>query len=702
MNDQILFLNMFSSYQPPESLYGLLSQAVIGDASIDPVKGWVCVDLSADTYISRRQLETVSREVCQIYGLKKLDISIRFPKEQLQNMEPEDLMALFVDENSITRGSLAGASWKWEDETLHIQLLGNGKDELEKCLPKVKQQLFDQFGVSVNIQIHPGENLSGKALFEAMEKMRSSAMQDLPRTVQTEKAPEQKQDSETIYGKPFRGKSVFMDELDLNMGTVIVEGRVFSVEHKELTKRNAWVVKFDMTDNKGSVTVSRFMERKEAAPIIEQIKNGSVIRVQGKLTVDNYTNETVLKPYAIMPGVMEKRRDTAPGEKRVELHLHTNMSSMDALTSTDAAIKQAAAWGHRAIAITDHGCVQAFTDALHSLERGKKAVKVAGTDEDIKVLYGCEGYFVNDVDDRIAVHGTKNIPLTDEYVAFDLETTGLSSHKDTIIEIGAVLMKDGKELDRFQTFVDPKRKLDKKIVDLTGITDQMLRGAPTIDQVLPKFLEFIGDRVLVAHNADFDTGFIRQACKDQGYEYNYTSADTLILSQNLMPQLGKFKLDIVSNALSLPDFAHHRAADDAVTCGLIMDRFVGMLKEMGIQELQQINPAMETLRSQNRIGDRHARHIILFAKNQLGLRNLYHLISDSNLKYYKRVPRIPKSELMKLREGLLIGSACEAGELFQAVIDRKSDEELRRLASFYDFLEIQPLSNKSDRSHVVL
>ena len=380
--------------------------------------------------------------------------------------------------------------------------------------------------------------------------------------------------------------------------------------------------------------------------------------------------------------------------KRVELHLHTAMSSMDALTDTAAAVKQAAAWGHRAIAITDHGCCQAFTDALHCVEDWKGAPKVAGTDDTIKVLYGCEGYFVNDVDDRIVVHGAQDMAFDEEFVAFDLETTGLSSRTDEIIEIGAVVMKNGREVDRFQTFVDPGRKLEKKIIDLTGITDDMLVGAPKIGEVLPKFLEFVGDRVLVAHNSDFDTGFIRAACAKLGYAYKYTAADTLILSQNLLPQLNKFKLDIVANALSLPEFNHHRAADDAAICGLIMARLLKKLEEeQGIHTLQEINPVMMKLRSGGRIMDRHHRHIILFAKNQVGLRNLYHLISLANLQYFKRQPRIPKSELMKLREGLIIGSACEAGELFQAILDRKSDDELKRIASFYDFLEIQPLAN---------
>ena len=325
---------------------------------------------------------------------------------------------------------------------------------------------------------------------------------------------------------------------------------------------------------------------------------------------------------------------------------------------------------------------------------GKKPPKVAGTDETIKILYGCEGYYVNDVDDRIVVHGDQDMDFHQEFVAFDLETTGLSSRDDRIIEIGAVILKDGQEIDRFQTFVDPERQLERKIVELTGITDEMLQGAPKIQEILPKFLEFVGDRVLVAHNSDFDTGFIRAECQRQGLPYRYTAADTLILSQNLLQHLSKFKLDIVSNALNLPDFNHHRAGDDAMTCGLIMTKLMAMLEEEhDIHTLQTINPAMVKLRSGGRITDRQARHIILFAKNQVGLRNLYHLISNSNLKHFRRVPRIPKSELLEMREGLIIGSACEAGELFQAILDRKSHDELKRIASFYDFLEVQPLAN---------
>ena len=696
MENTTLFLNMFPDFAPPEALLPVLSQAAIVAGEIDPVKRGVSLVLHTENYIPQWELDGVAQAVAGLYGLESLHLQAVHPASQLTKIHPRELMELFVREDSLSRAALAGAGWRWEGNTLHIQLRANGKKALEACVPGVCRSLGERFAAQAQVEIHCGENLEGAQLYAAMEQMRQNMMESIPQPggktpEKPQSQPQQTQQSQTIYGKPFQGKPIPMSEVDLNQGFVIVEGKVFHVEHKELKKNNAWVINFDMTDYTGSVRVNRYMDNNEAKPILEAIREGSVIQVKGKPTENRYDNEMVLKPFGIMPGSMPKRQDTATEGKRVELHLHTTMSNMDALTNTAEAVKQAAAWGHRAIAITDHGCVQSFPDAMKAASKAK----VAGTDENIKILYGCEGYYVNDVDDRVVVHGSGDMEFDGEYVAFDLETTGLSSQKDEIIEIGAVRMQGGKELARFQTFVNPRRRLEQKIVELTGITDAMLADAPSIETVLPEFLEFVGDRVLVAHNADFDTGFIREACRKQGLPYGFTSVDTLILSQNLLPHLNKFKLDVVSNALSLPDFNHHRAGDDAVTCGLIFHKLTDKLRELELSRLQEINPAMMGLRSQSRLDNRHARHIILFAKNQVGLRNLYHLISDANLKYFKRVPRIPKSELLRYREGLIIGSACEAGELFQAILENKCEDEVKRLAEFYDFLEVQPLANNA-------
>ena len=694
MKEQVLFFDMFAHYEPPEALQSAFSQAVITAADIDPETKRISVEVHSKKYISQNMIDKAVDQICVAYGLRGIEVTAIHPSSELTAVEPDDLMALFVNENSMARASLAGAKWDWEGDTLNIHLKANGKDVLEECVPGVRRKLRTRFGADVTVQIHVGENLEGQALFDVMEKMRESMLADIPKAEQTVKGkPQQEQDTNVIFGKKFKGSAVPMDQLSLDMGFVVVEGKVFNVENKELTKRNAWVINVDITDHTSSVRISRFLEKKEAQPILDGIKVGDVIKVQGKPLIDNYTNEMVLRPNAIVVGEMPKRKDRAEGMKRVELHLHTTMSNMDALTSTTAAIKQAAAWGHRAIAITDHGCVQSFTEALHVIEGKGGAPKVAGTDEAIKILYGCEGYYINDVDDKVAIKGDKDITFDQPFVAFDLETTGLSPKSDKIIEIGAVLMQGGKELDRFQTFVDPGCKLRQETTDLTGITGDMLEGAPRIEDALPKFLEFVGEHILVAHNADFDTSFIRAVCEKLGYPYKYTSADTLVLSQNLMTNLSRFKLDIVADALSLPEFNHHRAADDAVICGLIMVKFIERLQEMGVESLQGINRAMESMRSQHRADSRHAQHIILMAKNQQGLRNLYRLISEANLYHFKRVPRILKSELIKLREGIIVGSACENNELFQAVIKGASDDELKRIASFYDYLEIQPIDN---------
>ncbi len=692
MERRVYFFHMFSDYEPPEPLKSALSQAAIVAADLDPESRSISVAIHCDTYISKAHLMTAQREIADLYGLRNVNLTATFSADQLRKMDSEEFVSLFVEQNSMTRGCLAGAQWIWNDDVLTVKLLANGKDLLEECVPAVQSCLRELFAAPVRIVIEAGKTLGGEELFDAMAALRSEAMQNLPvqQPVSEKKQTETVAPSDTIFGKTFKGNAVPMSQVNLDMGSVVVEGRVFAVDHRELKKRNAWVISFDMTDNTGSVRVKRFMENREAKSILEQVKVGSVLKVQGRITVDKFDNEMVLSPNGIVEGSMPKRLDTAQGGKRVELHLHTTMSNMDAVTDVGAAVKQAAAWGHRAIAITDHGVAQSFPDAMKAASKAK----VAGTDENIKVIYGCEGYYVNDVDDRIAVHGGQNICFDSEYVAFDLETTGLSAKNDRIIEIGAVLMKNGEELARYQTFVDPQCVLDKKITELTGITQDMLVGAPTIDKALPEFLKFVGNRVLVAHNSDFDTGFIRAECQRQGIAYTLTAVDTLVLAQNLMPHLNRHKLDIVASALSLPEFNHHRAADDAAICGMIMARFLKQMEEqLAIHDLQSVNAAMVNLRGRGKVTERQARHIILLAKNQMGLRNLYHLLSDANLKHFRRVPRIPKSLLMELREGLIIGSACEAGELFQAVLDHKSDDELKRIASFYDFLEIQPLAN---------
>ena len=483
-----------------------------------------------------------------------------------------------------------------------------------------------------------------------------------------------------IMGREIKGHPMPMSELNPKAGNVVVEGKVFKCEFRELRQPGMWLALIEMTDYEGSVIVRKRMLEKDVAPLRDRVSTGMWLRVAGTMELTYDGHDMQLNPRDVTEITHEPRMDTAE-VKRVELHLHTRMSNMDALTDTGSVVKLAAKWGMPAIAITDHGVAQSFPDAWHAGE-GK-----------IKILYGCEGYFVNNIDDRIAIHGHQDIGFSDEIVCFDIETTGLKVTQEAITEIGAVRLRNGEIVETFQTFVDPERRLTPEIIGLTGITDEMLRGAPKLKDALTAFLAFAGDAPLAAHNAEFDISFIRAGCQKCGIPFEPTYIDTLILAQNLLPGLGKYKLDIVAEHLQLPQFNHHRASDDAVPVAPMLTKFFPMLEERGVTRLQQINNEMVKLRPLGSKSNRFPKHIILLAKNKAGLKNLYQLISLSNLKYFKRVPIIPKSELVAHREGLIIGSACEAGELFRAVADHKDWEELKRIASFYDYLEIQPICN---------
>ncbi len=483
-----------------------------------------------------------------------------------------------------------------------------------------------------------------------------------------------------IMGREIKGHPMPMSELNPKAGNVVVEGKVFKCEFRELRQPGMWLALIEMTDYEGSVIVRKRMLEKDVAPLRDRVSTGMWLRVAGTMELTYDGHDMQLNPRDVTEITHEPRMDTAE-VKRVELHLHTRMSNMDALTDTGSVVKLAAKWGMPAIAITDHGVAQSFPDAWHAGE-GK-----------IKILYGCEGYFLNNIDDRIAIHGHQDIGFSDEIVCFDIETTGLKVTQEAITEIGAVRLRNGEIVETFQTFVDPERRLTPEIIGLTGITDDMLRGAPKLKDALTAFLAFAGNAPLAAHNAEFDISFIRAGCRKCGIPFEPTYIDTLILAQNLLPGLGKYKLDIVAEHLQLPQFNHHRASDDAVPVAQMLTKFFPMLEERGVTRLQQINNEMLKLRPLGSKSNRFPKHIILLAKNKAGLKNLYQLISLSNLKYFKRVPIIPKSELIAHREGLIIGSACEAGELFRAVADHKDWEELKRIASFYDYLEIQPICN---------
>ena len=533
---------------------------------------------------------------------------------------------------------------------------------------------------TMELEVETGEALPDAAVEAVrqllMEEYRLRQLRMMVRTVQPGKKTK-----DILMGKPIKGKPIPMVELNPKMGAIVLEGKVFAAELYETRRRGLWCLTFDMTDYKGSVTVRKYMEEAEAKPLDGAVKAGMWLRVQGIVELSRDGKDIQLRPLNITKVGHQGRKDTNP-EKRVELHLHTRMSNMDALTDTESVIKQAIEWGHPAIAVTDHGVAQAFPDAWHTA-KGK-----------IKILYGIEGYFVNNLDDRVAVHGGQDQPFDDEIVCFDIETTGLKVTTEAITEIGAVVLKNGQITDTFQTFVNPQRRLTPEIIGLTGITDAMLADAPSLKEALTAFLKFVNGRPLAAHNAPFDISFIRAGCEKVGLPFDPTYVDSLILAQNLLPELHKYKLDIVADYLDLPAFNHHRASDDAgMVAYMLVPFFQKMRDELHIHRIQQINNEMAKLRPKSAKSNRFPKHIIILAKNKLGLKHLYQLITASNLQYFHRVPTIPKTELAAHREGLIIGSACEAGELFRAVADHREWAELKRIASFYDYLEIQPVCN---------
>ena len=676
----VRLLDLFSAYEPEEEIRKRLDDVKVFDAEIDMNRRRVSVTVQLSRYLPLQMVRSVEQGISRNYSIREMKLHTVYGPDMLSALPCSDITWFLSEQFAPSISILAGCSCRIIGSTISISLRGGGKDMLLPYLSQAEKWLSACFETDVSIEVTEGEQEEDP--FARTEALRREALAQMPeQAISAQKRKVSAPPSELIYGKSFRdGVITPMREISMESGRVTVEGEIFAVNHKEL-RSGDWSVNFDVTDYTGSVRVSQYVEKEKAGPLLDGIRMGLWVKIQGKITFSRYENDIVLQPYAIKEGVKPMRQDTAQ-EKRVELHLHTKMSSMDALTDTEQVIKRAAGWGHRAIGITDHGVAQAYPDAMN-----------AGKSNKIKILYGCEGYFVNDVDAKIAYKGHRDFDFHQEYVVFDLETTGLSFTEDHITEIGAAIYKDGTMTERFQTFVDPERKLDQKIIELTGITDDMLKGAPKLSEAIPAFLKFCGDRPLAAHNADFDVSFVKNACARLDLPFDPCYLDTLVIAQGMLPGLRKYKLNVVADALSLPDFNHHRAVDDAMTVGYMLERFFAMMEEQGITHTGQINEAMSERKAGNKITSLQARHIILYAKNNTGLRNLYRLISYGYLKYYRRVPRIPKSELMHWREGLLIGSACEAGELFQAVEENRSWDELLRIASFYDFLEIQPICN---------
>lgn len=473
------------------------------------------------------------------------------------------------------------------------------------------------------------------------------------------------------------------------MGEVIVRGQVIDIEERPIRNERT-ILSIVISDFTDSIVIKLFMRDENLKEFMDKVKKGMFIKVKGITTVDKFDNDLIINSVS---GIMKisdftvKRLDTSV-EKRVELHCHTKLSDMDGVADVKDLIARAKEWGHTAMAITDHGVVQGFTEAWHALQKleGKFSFKEMF---DFKMIYGVEAYLVDDL--KTVVTNSKNQSLDDDYVVFDIETTGFSPLYNKIIEIGAVKVSKGEIVDKFSTFVNPEEPIPYRIEQLTSINDGMVIDAPAIDKILPEFLKFCEGAVMVAHNADFDMSFIISEGKKLGIERDYTIVDTVALARMLLPHISKYKLDNVAKALNVSLENHHRAVDDAGCTAEIFVKFIEMLKVRDIFTLDGINEMGTT--SVERIKKLPTHHAIILATNEVGRVHLYELISNSNIEYFNRQPRIPKSDYLKHKEGLIIGSACEAGELYQALVGGKSEEEITRLVEFYDYLEIQPIGN---------
>ena len=614
-------------------------------------------------------------------------------------------------------GTLNNAEVRFENNTLTINLLNGGKTLLDskgfdKALIKLVSEEFNLY-ISVNytgtFEVEENSEEYKAAIQDAQEKINRENLQKAAEfyqeEVETAEKREEKHAENTIveievregkfatpqiiqssirplYGRSIRGKMIPISSISGDSGRIVVWGDVFDIEKKVTKSGDKNIFTIDITDYTGSTTAKVFNSIKESA-VIDNIKKGDTIVVQGDVEYDKYAGELVVNARSIGTAQKVKVVDNAE-KKRVELHMHTNMSQMDAVTSAGDLVNRAYQWGHKAVAITDHGVAQAFPDAM------KAADKINKDEEKIKIIYGVEAYFMDDLVE--SVKGDADTGFDGTFICFDIETTGLSAARDKITEIGAVKVENGVITDTFSTFANPEMPIPQKITQLTGITDDMVKDAPSQSEAVGAFLEFAGDNVLVAHNAPFDTSFIAKACEDMGREYNYTSIDTVAISRAILTDIKNCKLDTVAKFLRLGDFNHHRATDDAEMLARIFINLCQRLTDdYGITKTNDINTKIAG-------GDFKklpTYHQIILVKNKTGLKNLYRLISYSHLNYFYKKPRIPKSELVKYREGLIIGSACCAGQLYMAILEGKPWGELKQIASFYDYLEIQPAGNNS-------
>lgn len=678
------------------------------------------VELGLHEVVSRKVIARAEKQIADTYGLDRVMIEPRYNMPgELSNAYIKSLYDDMAYRMPSAKGLLDHTKWEFADGALQIPMDEVSEKHFANALRHLEARIQRELGRSCPVHAvradaqdfapAPEQEESREEILHKAVEQAAAAAAETPKPKKPRPAPQQHtgyqrprtekvREDDLIFGKLIQDPIVSVNEAIAAYDMVTIQGEVFFTDNKDIhskkTGKDYVKIAFDITDRTNSVRVSKFLAADKAGDTASKIKKGLYCTVQGKMVYDTFAKEMVLEPTGIVKAKKPERKDTYEGMKRVELHLHTNMSAMDGMSSTASLLCRAAKWGHRAMAITDHGVAQAFPEALHAQEGKQK-----DTIGDMKIIYGIEAYYINDENSISVVRGRSAEPLDGTFIVFDLETTGLNPASEEITEIAAVRVVEGEIRDSFQTYVNPHKPIPAEITELTGISDETVADAPDLDKAVPEFLAWAGEGQypLVAHNAGFDMGFLRTACQRLGIEREFTSIDTLEMSRLMLPHMHKFKLNILAKELQVGPFEHHRASEDAAVLGRIYVKLLKRLREeMHAVTTADINPVLAaTTDRKNKLKNLPRYHFIILVKNQAGLRNLYQLISKSFLEYYNKRPIMPRSELIRHREGLIFGSACEAGEVFRALTKGEPWEEIKRLASFYDYLEIQPIGNNN-------
>ncbi|WP_343003870.1 PolC-type DNA polymerase III [Clostridium sp. 2218st1_F5_2218SCRN_220325] len=600
----------------------------------------------------------------------------------------DNILHILKDLSPAIEGWKHNVEYMCIDDTLKIKIPKSMiYDSLKSknCEYIIRHVFLEEFSIDLKVILEKAvdEKVDIKKILEKMDKEMEEKVREMqissPKKVKDDEEDkyvikEEVEDENIIYGENVNALFEHICDINKNSKTVCITGEIFNIEIKEL-KNGKILLIADITDNTSSISCKLFLNDLNQDKVLSKISEGSYVRIKGDVIYDIFKRELTMTISGIRLEEKKPRVDTSD-KKRVELHAHTQMSSMDALCNTKKLVKQAATWGHKAIAITDHGVVQAFPEAMD-----------AGKANGIKILYGVEGYLVED--NAPIIRDANDKDLSQTFVVFDLETTGFSNKNDKITEIGAVKVKNFEIVDRFNELINPEKDISYKVQELTGITNDLIKDKPTIEEILPRFMEFVGDSVLVAHNAEFDIGFINQKCKEMNIEFKNKSVDTLMLARILLPHLKRFKLNNLTKELGVPLHNHHRAVDDAAATAQIFIKFLDMLEKKGAKKLSDVNEVLGGI-DYTKL---KTKHITLIAQNLAGIKNLYKIVSDAHVNHFYRAPRILKSVLLEHKEGIIVGSACEAGEVFQAVKQNKNDDEIKEIIDLYDYIEVMPIDN---------